>query len=75
MADFWVSVEVKSGAKVLKPATILSANNEDTFGSLLARVCTTYQDRTVEKAVISASKGAHTVPLNAPVVQVSPKSI
>lgn len=73
MASFWASVEVKRGAKVLQPATVLGVFSEDSFGSLLGRVCSRFQDETVEKALISSSlnKGTtHEVPLDAPVVQV-----
>ena len=69
----WSSVEVKRGAKVLQPATVLGVFAEDSFGSLLGRVCNKFQDETVEKVVISSplNKGStHVVPLGAPVVQV-----
>ncbi len=72
MAVSWVSVLVKIGAKVLKPATILTVTHEDSFGSLLERISSGFQDESVEKTLISSStnKDTHTVPLNAPVVQV-----
>ena len=68
----WLSVEVKRGAKVLQPATVVAVTQEESFGSLLGRVFEQYHDDTVEKTVIaSSSKGtAHTVPLCAPVLQV-----
>ncbi len=72
MAESWVSLEVKRGAKVLKPATILTVIHEDSFGSLLERIRSGFQDEAVEKTLLSSStnKGTHTVPLNASVVQV-----
>ncbi len=44
MAESWVSLEVKRGAKVLKPATILTVTHEDSFGSLLERISSGFQD-------------------------------
>ena len=56
-------MEVKRGAKVLQPATVVAVTQEESFGSLLGRVFEQYHDDTVEKTVIaSSSKGtAHTV--------------
>ncbi len=47
--EFWASVEVKTSAKILQPATILSVSPEDTFGSLLGRVYSGLQGETVER--------------------------
>ncbi len=43
-----LSLEVKRGAKVLKPATILTVTHEDSFGSLLERISSGFQDEAVE---------------------------
>ena len=34
----WISAEVKQGASTVLPPTILTANAEDTFGSLLEKL-------------------------------------
>ena len=43
----WLSVEVKRGAKVLQPTTVVAVTQEDSFGSLLGRVFEQYHDDTV----------------------------
>ena len=43
----WLSVEVKRGAKVLQPATVVAVTQEESFGSLLGRVFEQYHDDTV----------------------------
>ena len=80
--QLWVSVEVKRGSAALVLPTVLPATVEDTFGSLLNKVENNSADdslelqaKTVERIAISgatASSGVHVVPLNAPVVMVSP---
>ena len=42
----WLSVEVKRGAKVLQPATVVAVTQES-FGSLLGRVFEQYHNDTV----------------------------
>jgi hypothetical protein len=80
--QLWVSAEVKRGSVVLVSPTVLPATVEDTFGSLLDKVGNSSADdslelqvETVEKIAISgatASSAVHVVPLNAPVLMVSP---
>ena len=71
----WVSVEVKQGSTKVVTPTIVTATDEDTFGSLLEKVGSAdlqLQCQTVEKVTI-AGKGptVHIVPLDAPVIVVS----
>ena len=54
MAESWVSVEVRRGAKVLQPATILTATQEANFDSLLGRNSGGFQVETVEKTLLSS---------------------
>ena len=80
--QLWVSAEVKWGSVVLVSPTVLPATVDDTFGSLLDKVGNSSADdslelqaETVERIAISgatASSAVHVVPLNAPVVMVSP---
>ncbi len=80
--QLWVSAEVKRGSAVLISPTVLPATVEDTFGSLLDKVGNSTADdsleqqvETVENIAISgatASSAVHVVPLNAPVLMVSP---
>ena len=80
--QLWVSAEIKRGSVVLVSPTALPATVEDTFGSLLDKVGNGSADQslelqveTVEKSTISgatASSAVHVVPLNTPVLMVSP---
>ena len=49
-----MSVEVRRGAKVLQPATILTATQEANFDSLLGRNSGGFQVETVEKTLLSS---------------------
>ena len=66
----WLSVLVKREQRVLKNRTVVKANWEDPFSSLLAE--TEFQTDLVSKVVISKHESfvdpVHTVPLDAPVL-------
>ena len=66
----WLSVLVKWEQRVLKNRTVVKANWEDPFSSLLAE--TEFQTDLVSKVVISKHESfvdpVHTVPLDAPVL-------
>ena len=71
----WVSAEVKQGSTTVVTPTIVTATDEDTFGSLLEKLGSTdlqLPSQTVEKVTIAGTgPTVHVVPLSASVAVVS----